>query len=174
MSKGKDKKRDAGLFSILFIVKLVILGGVFIFGLNLGRNHSLDQQKQKLPAKCKKYEKKLRSNSEQEPCSPSELSSSAAALCPSYYSKNKSLHVLLLGGATAPTDIFPQLHHPTSPVQWSFYLTTQPSVEDSEGQLIPMDSLWGAPLKNNRKKKKKKNKKDAEELPTLAPSPRYY
>lgn len=168
--KNKEKKRDSGICSVLFIVKLLILGGVFIFGLNLGRKHSLDQPKQKISAKCKKYEKKLRINPEQEPCPHSEVSS--VSLCPSYYSTNKSLHVLVLGGATAPTDIFPHLHHPTSPVQWSFYLTAQPNGEDADGQLIPKDSLWGAPIKNNRKKKKKKNKKDAVELPTLPPSPR--
>ena len=162
---GKKERRDAteqGLCSIAFIVKVVFLFVAFVCGILLGKSHSHDQQQQNSPIKCRS---KLRSSPiinsevEVEPCSAS------AAMCPSYYSPNKNLSVLVLGGATAPKDIFPFLHHPTSPVQWSFYLTTQPTVTDSGGQLIPNEILWGSPQKNKRKKKK--NKKDeATELVT--------
>lgn len=174
---AKREKKKAGSdkdskLSPLFIFKLLLLAISFMVGYLLGKyGGNVDNNREKLPCRTtKKSSRTLPVSSDSESDTP--CYSGSSSLCPSFYSPNKSLAVLTMGGSTAPTDIFPFLHHPTSPVQWGFYLTSQPKVLDEDGNQISNEILWGAPKKNNRKKKKKKNSKEMAEPPTPAPSPR--
>lgn len=168
--KGAVEKKSS--LSIEFIGKLCLLVGAFISGLLTGRRHSNTGESNKSSTcRSKRFSKLSDSKEESLPCTEREIYLQRN-LCPSFFSPNKSFSTLVLGGATAPLDIFPHLHHPTSPVQWAFYLTTTPSVLDEQGKKISPEIAWGAPVKNSKKKKRKKGKDTEIVPPTFAPSPR--
>mmetsp|Transcript_408 Transcript_408/g.657 ORF Transcript_408/g.657 Transcript_408/m.657 type:complete len:540 (-) Transcript_408:110-1729(-) len=119
MNEGKRKKAaTAVVYGFVFI----ITGTVFILSYLFGRSSAAQKQ---LPCPPRKNVP-VKVNAAEIPtdCGNEDLNSKMC-MHSSHRAQDRNISVLYLARSTVPEDVFPHLHHPTSPTKWSFYLIPQ-------------------------------------------------